>query len=68
MTADTVTETKSIADTPKDEQWYKIPSNSEHYIKWNPGQGMWQSMVFSSDGVPPKEHDWLEDGTEILGM
>ena len=63
-----VTETKSIADTPKDGEWYQIPShNSEHFIKWNFDKGKWQSMIMTEDGPAP-EQDWLEDGTEILGV
>lgn len=61
-----VIKTETIASTPKDEQWYQIPSNnSEHFIKWNVDKSMWQSMVITENG-PASEQDWLPDGTEIV--
>lgn len=66
MSNTSVSTVGSIAEAPKDGQWYQIPSdeNSNQFIKWN-GKSQWQCLVLTASGqqIPLLLDD---DGAELV--
>ncbi len=70
MSEQEVPEVKSLAETPKDFNWYQIDTGeTATMIRWDSKIDKWQYMVFADfnpENPVPVDIGHYEEGTEIL--